>query len=109
MSSGQQAHDPFFKPIGEHVEGENAHGPAGEGQEQKMVEEIESLCMECQQTGTTRLLLTYIPYFREVIIVSFRCEHCGNSNNEIQSAGVIQGERPLIRRAALEGVLDLRT
>lgn len=24
--------------------------------------------------------------------MSFRCEHCGESNTEIQSAGVIQGE-----------------
>lgn len=36
------------------------------------------------------MLLTQIPYFREVIVVSFRCDHCGNSNNEIQSAGQIQ-------------------
>lgn len=36
------------------------------------------------------MLLTVIPYFREVIIMSFRCEHCGNSNTEIQSAGEIQ-------------------
>lgn len=23
------------------------------------------------------MLLTVIPYFKEVIVVSFRCEHCG--------------------------------
>jgi zinc finger protein len=40
----------------------------------------------------TRMLLTSIPYFREVIIMSFRCEHCGNHNTEIQSAGEIQRE-----------------
>jgi zinc finger protein len=38
------------------------------------------------------MLLTSIPYFREVIVVSFRCEHCGNTNNEIQSAGEIRRE-----------------
>jgi zinc finger protein len=38
------------------------------------------------------MLLTSIPYFREVIIMSFRCDHCGNSNTEIQSAGEIQRE-----------------
>lgn len=43
----------------------------------------------CMQ-GVTRLLLTTIPYFKEVIIMSFRCEHCGTSNNEIQSAGSIR-------------------
>ena len=36
------------------------------------------------------MLLTVIPYFREVIVMSFRCEHCGNSNTEIQQAGEIQ-------------------
>ncbi len=55
-----------------------------------MVEEISSLCMDCHEEGTTRMLLTYIPYFREVIVVSFFCPHCGNRNNEIQSAGQIQ-------------------
>lgn len=36
------------------------------------------------------MLLTSIPYFREVIVMSFRCEHCGASNNEIMSAGTIR-------------------
>ncbi|EJU03797.1 zf-ZPR1-domain-containing protein [Dacryopinax primogenitus] len=36
------------------------------------------------------MLLTSIPYFREVIVMSFRCEHCGNQNNEIQSASTIR-------------------
>jgi zinc finger protein len=40
--------------------------------------------------GVTRLLLTKIPYFREVIIMSFSCEKCGYQNNEIQTAGTFQ-------------------
>ncbi|SJX65362.1 probable ZPR1-protein binds to translation elongation factor eEF-1 [Sporisorium reilianum f. sp. reilianum] len=83
----------FFKPIGEHVADDaSADAAAGgaEAGEQKMVEEIDSLCMDCHQQGTTRMLLTYIPYFREVIVVSFSCPHCGNRNSEIQSAGQIQ-------------------
>ncbi|KIM74697.1 hypothetical protein PILCRDRAFT_828020 [Piloderma croceum F 1598] len=56
------------------------------------LQEIESLCMKCGEQGMTRMLLTSIPYFREVIVVSFRCEHCGNTNNEIQSAGEIRPE-----------------
>jgi zinc finger protein len=40
--------------------------------------------------GMTRMMLTMIPYFREVIVMSFRCEHCGFANSEIQSAGTIQ-------------------
>ncbi|KAJ7674393.1 ZPR1 zinc-finger domain-containing protein [Mycena rosella] len=60
--------------------------------EEKVVQEIESLCMKCHEQGVTRLLLTTIPYFREVIVMSFRCEFCGATNNEIQSAGAIRPE-----------------
>lgn len=40
--------------------------------------------------GTTKLLLTMIPFFREIIIMSFDCPHCGFRNSEVQSAGQIQ-------------------
>jgi zinc finger protein len=40
--------------------------------------------------GTTRLLLTKIPFFREIVIMSFDCPHCHFKNAEIQSAGEIQ-------------------
>ncbi|KAI9440456.1 zf-ZPR1-domain-containing protein [Lactarius indigo] len=64
----------------------------GASDEDRVVQEIESLCVNCEEQGTTRLLLTSIPYFHEVIVMSFRCEHCGFSNNEIQSAGIIRPE-----------------
>ncbi|GMG18852.1 unnamed protein product [Ambrosiozyma monospora] len=54
------------------------------------VQEIDSLCMNCHKDGVTRLLLTSIPYFREVIIMSFECQHCGLKNSEIQPASTIQ-------------------
>ncbi|KAF8808890.1 zf-ZPR1-domain-containing protein [Phlegmacium glaucopus] len=60
--------------------------------EEKVVQEVESLCMKCGEQGTTRLLLTSIPFFREVIVMSFRCEHCGLANNETQSAGAVRPE-----------------
>ncbi|XP_062271787.1 zinc finger protein ZPR1 [Scomber scombrus] len=52
--------------------------------------EIESLCMYCYKNGTTRLLLTRIPFFKEIIVSSFSCDNCSWSNTEIQSAGRIQ-------------------
>ncbi|XP_027006699.1 zinc finger protein ZPR1 isoform X1 [Tachysurus fulvidraco] len=52
--------------------------------------EMESLCMNCYENGNTRLLLTKIPFFREIIISSFSCPHCHWTNTEIQSAGRIQ-------------------
>jgi zinc finger protein len=35
----------------------------------------------------TTFLLVDIPLFREILLCSFRCEHCGESNNEVQFAG----------------------
>ncbi|XP_061381703.1 zinc finger protein ZPR1 isoform X2 [Danaus plexippus] len=37
--------------------------------------------------GMTRLLLTRIPHYKNVVIMSFNCEHCGFENNEIQPGG----------------------
>lgn len=57
-----------------------------------MPTEIESMCMNCHKNGMTRLLLTKIPFFKEIIVSSFRCPHCHWSNTEIQSAGAIQDQ-----------------
>lgn len=48
--------------------------------------EIESLCMNCYEKGQTRLLLTRIPYYKDVILSSFECDHCHFKNNDIQPA-----------------------
>lgn len=59
-------------------------------EETKLVDEIESLCMNCHEDGMTKLLLTRIPFFREIIIMSFECPQCGLKNSEVQPAGEIQ-------------------
>ncbi|XP_069675200.1 zinc finger protein ZPR1 [Periplaneta americana] len=51
--------------------------------------EIESLCVNCGENGTTRVLLTKIPFYKEVVLMSFECEHCGFKNNEIQPGGKV--------------------
>eukprot|EP01100_Stratorugosa_tubuloviscum_P006192 TRINITY_DN2684_c0_g1_i1.p1 TRINITY_DN2684_c0_g1~~TRINITY_DN2684_c0_g1_i1.p1 ORF type:complete len:480 (+),score=213.59 TRINITY_DN2684_c0_g1_i1:115-1554(+) len=51
---------------------------------------ISSLCMNCHGEGETRLLLTKIPYFREVVLIAFHCNVCSYRNNEIQAASEIQ-------------------
>ncbi|XP_011306531.1 zinc finger protein ZPR1 [Fopius arisanus] len=50
---------------------------------------IESLCMNCGKNGLTRLLLTKIPHYKDIILMSFQCENCGFENNEIQNGGKI--------------------
>jgi len=36
------------------------------------------------------MLLTRIPFFKDIVVMSFECPHCGFTNNEVQSAGKIQ-------------------
>lgn len=36
------------------------------------------------------MLLTLIPFYKETVLMSFKCEHCGHENNEIQPAGEIE-------------------
>ncbi|KAH7039936.1 ZPR1 zinc-finger domain-containing protein [Microdochium trichocladiopsis] len=101
----------FFQKIGDKASQLNgtpavngdAPNPEGEDDDGRIVEQIESLCMNCHENGTTRMLLTAIPYFREVIVMSFSCDHCGFSNNEIQAAGTIQpkGSSYLLRLTAM--------
>ncbi|ODV77627.1 zf-ZPR1-domain-containing protein [Suhomyces tanzawaensis NRRL Y-17324] len=63
------------------------------------VQEVESLCMNCHENGTTRMLLTKIPFFREIILMSFYCPHCHFKNSEIQPAAQIaeKGSRYILK------------
>lgn len=36
------------------------------------------------------MLLTKIPFFKEIVIMSFSCYSCGYKNNEIQPAGTLE-------------------
>ncbi|PVU96673.1 hypothetical protein BB559_002295 [Furculomyces boomerangus] len=49
------------------------------------VTEIESVCMQCYKNGTTRIMLTKIPHFKDIIVMAFECPHCNYRNNEVQS------------------------
>lgn len=76
----------------EYINASDIRPTGAEDAEGRPVRELESLCMNCHQQGTTKLLMTYIPNFREVIVMSFYCPHCGFRNSEIQSAAEIQEE-----------------
>lgn len=86
-----------FQPVGaavQRVDGtvttEGITNTGAEDAQGHPVQEIESMCMNCEKNGTTKLLMTSIPYFREIIIMSFLCPHCGFKNSEVQPAGKIQ-------------------
>eukprot|EP00752_Nemacystus_decipiens_P011158 g9914.t1 len=77
---------PYRVPtIGEAADGDGA------GDELAGVDEIKgSMCMACGGDGTTRMLTTKIPFFREVILSSFECDDCHWRNNEVVFGGELQ-------------------
>ena len=54
------------------------------------VDVMESLCMRCGENGTTRMMIHKIPFFRDIILASFKCDNCGEQNNEATFGGEIQ-------------------
>ena len=52
--------------------------------------ELESMCMNCHDNGITRVLPITVPYFKQILLESFSCDHCGFKNNTVKSAGAIQ-------------------
>lgn len=46
-------------------------------------------CPHCYKTAETDMCLTDIPHFKEIIIMSLLCEHCGYRSNEIKGGGAI--------------------
>lgn len=91
MSENEQPPQNQFATVGEQAqEVDNSVSETGAADaEGHPVQEVESLCMNCHKNGTTRMLLTRIPFFREIIIMSFECPHCGLKNSEIQPAAQI--------------------
>lgn len=53
------------------------------------VSEIESFCVNCEENGITRILMTKIPFFKEIIIMAFECPHCGYRDSEVQPGQVL--------------------
>ena len=38
---------------------------------------FETLCHSCKMPGETRMCQTSVPYFSDLIIMSFSCDYCG--------------------------------
>ncbi|XP_078490066.1 zinc finger protein ZPR1 [Ciona intestinalis] len=93
QSANQDEKPSIFEPIS----GEN---------EDTGLTEVQSLCVNCEEEGTTKFLFIKIPFYKEIIISSFYCPHCSASNNEIQSAGTIQ-EKGVIITCKVQNKSDL--
>ena len=62
-----------------------------EGHESDMSILRDCFCVNCEQsTGTTTMLPTKVPYFRELIIMHLYCHNCHFNNSEINFGGEIQ-------------------
>lgn len=98
LEMSQEQTENLFPSVGEIVEQtetpevdeQGLRNTGAEDAEGHPVQEIDSLCMNCHKTGVTRLLLTSIPYFKQIVLMSFSCPHCGFKNSEVQPAGEVQ-------------------
>ncbi|VUG18387.1 ZPR1 [Brettanomyces bruxellensis] len=91
----ENGNETFFKPVEKAAEDIDAQDDGvkktgAEDAEGNPVQEVQSLCMRCGKQGVTRILLTTIPYFKDTILMSFSCPHCGYKNCEVQAASEIQ-------------------
>ena len=46
--------------------------------------------LSLQSQGITRLLFIRVPFFKEILLESFSCDHCSYRNTSVKSAGEIQ-------------------
>ncbi|KAG5481912.1 hypothetical protein LSCM4_06991 [Leishmania orientalis] len=67
---------------------------------------VESMCPKCRETGTTRLMITKIPHFKEIIVSSFECPHCSERNNEVTFGGTF-GPKKVRYELEVKGRKDL--
>ncbi|KAJ4840897.1 hypothetical protein Tsubulata_010401 [Turnera subulata] len=65
-----------------------------------------STCGACASRCETRMFVTHIPYFQEVIVMASTCDSCGYRNSELKAGGRIpeKGKRITLR---VENMRDL--
>eukprot|EP00276_Gloeochaete_wittrockiana_P009668 CAMPEP_0184645746 /NCGR_PEP_ID=MMETSP0308-20130426/2324_1 /TAXON_ID=38269 /ORGANISM="Gloeochaete witrockiana, Strain SAG 46.84" /LENGTH=437 /DNA_ID=CAMNT_0027075097 /DNA_START=326 /DNA_END=1639 /DNA_ORIENTATION=+ len=55
-------------------------------------------CAGCMAKGTTKMLMVDIPFFKETILMAFKCDDCGYKSTEVKGGGAIS---PLGKRITL--------
>ena len=63
----------FTKPLDEDLSGESFS--------------FTTTCHNCGKAGENKMCKITIPYFKELIIMSFSCENCGATSREIKTGG----------------------
>lgn len=65
----------FNKPLTDDVKGESLG--------------FEVPCHACMKMGSCQMCSSSIPYFKEIIIMSFSCEYCGAHSTEVKTGGAL--------------------
>ncbi|KAI3746407.1 hypothetical protein L6452_08840 [Arctium lappa] len=65
-----------------------------------------STCGACAVSCETRMFLTKIPYFQEVIVMASTCDACGYRNSELKSGGAIPAKGKKIA-VTVKNLVDL--
>ena len=61
--------------------------------ELNLIEEVLSFQTNCPNCGSpceTKMKVTDIPHFKQVVIMATVCEYCGHKTNEVKSGGGIE-------------------
>lgn len=64
------------------------HDPGG-GLGRREVLEFPTSCANCHKSATTGMSVIDIPHFKEIVLMSLVCEHCGFRSSEIKGGGAI--------------------
>lgn len=66
-----------------HIESKYQHFDSSAVDTDKEMMVMKCPCHACGRMGESRMCMTDIPYFKEVIIMSFVCDYCGFRTNEV--------------------------
>ena len=64
-------------------------------------------CHACQMIGQMKMCQTSVPYFTDLIIMSFVCDYCGAHTTETKTTGEVS-EKALTITLKAEGDDDLK-
>ena len=72
-----------------HIESKYQHFDSSAVDADKEMMVMPCPCHACGHMGESRMCVTDIPYFKEVIIMSFVCDYCGFRTNEVTVGGEV--------------------
>jgi C4-type Zn-finger protein len=62
-------------------------------------------CYDCSAPGETRMCMTDIPHFKEIIIMSFLCDECGFRSVEVKGGGAVPDHGTVTKLTVVPGAM----